>query len=150
MKLKSLGFAVLSTLTTISAVAADLTLVGDSAANWDTSTPCWTNSTGTSVAFQTDDNVLISSDYFTGPSLTMTARLIPGDVEFDIDRNLDFSYRALANGIGKDAKSFVKRGYFKPEEAKKLYQRHLAGEINISKDIWKWINLELWFKEYID
>ena len=110
MKLKSLGFAVLSTLTTISAVAADLTLVGDSAANWDTSTLCWTNSTGTSVAFQTGDNVLISSDYFTGPSLTMTARLIPGDVEFDIDRNLDFSYSALANGIGKDAKSFVKRG----------------------------------------
>ncbi|MBQ6791358.1 MAG: asparagine synthase (glutamine-hydrolyzing) [Paludibacteraceae bacterium] len=48
------------------------------------------------------------------------------------------------------SESFAKRGYFKPEEAMKLYQRHLAGEINISKDIWKWINLELWFRKYID
>lgn len=48
------------------------------------------------------------------------------------------------------SESFAKRGYFLPEEAKKLYQRHLSGEINISKDIWKWINLELWFREYID
>lgn len=49
-----------------------------------------------------------------------------------------------------ESDSFAKRGYFIPEEAKKLYQRHLAGEINVSKDIWKWINLELWFREYID
>lgn len=48
------------------------------------------------------------------------------------------------------SESFAKRGYFLPEEAKKLYQKHLSGEINISKDIWKWINLELWFREYID
>ena len=48
------------------------------------------------------------------------------------------------------SESFAKRGYFKPEEAMKLYQRHLNGEINISKDIWKWINLELWFRKYID
>lgn len=48
------------------------------------------------------------------------------------------------------SESFAKRKYFLPEEAKKLYQRHLSGEINISKDIWKWINLELWFREYID
>jgi len=48
------------------------------------------------------------------------------------------------------SESFAKRGYFVPEEAMKLYQRHLAGEINISKDIWKWINLELWFRKYID
>ncbi|MBR4564728.1 MAG: asparagine synthase (glutamine-hydrolyzing) [Paludibacteraceae bacterium] len=49
-----------------------------------------------------------------------------------------------------DSDSFAKRGYFLPEEAKKLYQRHLAGEINVSKDIWKCINLELWFREFID
>ena len=94
----------------LAAHAADLTLVGSGAANWNTTETVWTNSAGNAVAFQNGDNVLISSDYFTGPSLTMTERLIPGDVEFDIDRNLDFSYSALANGIGKDAKSFVKRG----------------------------------------
>ncbi len=48
------------------------------------------------------------------------------------------------------SESFARRGYFVPEEAKKLYQQHLKGEINISKDIWKWINLELWFRKYID
>ena len=77
MKLKSLGFAMLASMTTIPLVATDLTLVGDSAASWDTTTQCWTNSAGTPVAFQTGDNVLISSDYFTGSSLTMTERLTP-------------------------------------------------------------------------
>lgn len=46
--------------------------------------------------------------------------------------------------------SFAKRGFIVPEEAIKLYKKHLAGEINVSKDIWKWINLELWFREFID
>lgn len=49
-----------------------------------------------------------------------------------------------------ESDSFARRGYILPEEAMKLYQRHLSGEINVSKDIWKWINLELWFREYID
>lgn len=46
--------------------------------------------------------------------------------------------------------SFAQRGYVIPEEAIRLYKKHLAGEVNVSKDIWKWINLELWFREYID
>ena len=37
-----------------------------------------------------------------------------------------------------------------PEEAVKLYKKHLAGEMNVAKDIWKWINLEMWFRKYID
>lgn len=49
-----------------------------------------------------------------------------------------------------ESESFAKRGYILPEAAMKFYKRHLAGEINVSKDIWKWINLELWFREYID
>lgn len=48
------------------------------------------------------------------------------------------------------SESFAKRGYVIPREAIRLYKKHLAGEVNISKDIWKWINLELWFREYID
>lgn len=46
--------------------------------------------------------------------------------------------------------SFAQRGYIIPSKALALYERHLRGEINISKDIWKWINLELWFRIYID
>ena len=49
-----------------------------------------------------------------------------------------------------ESESFAKRGLIVPEEAIKLYKRHLAGEINISKDIWKWVNLELWFRKYVD
>ena len=49
-----------------------------------------------------------------------------------------------------ESESFAKRGYFVPEEAKKLYERHLRGEVNVAKDIWKWVNLELWFRTYID
>ena len=49
-----------------------------------------------------------------------------------------------------ESESFAKRGLIMPEEAIKLYKRHLAGEINISKDIWKWVNLELWYREFID
>jgi asparagine synthase (glutamine-hydrolysing) len=48
------------------------------------------------------------------------------------------------------SESFAKRGFVLPEEAIQLYQKHLAGKVNVSKDIWKWINLELWFREYID
>lgn len=48
------------------------------------------------------------------------------------------------------SESFAQRGFIIPEEAIQLYQKHLAGQVNVSKDIWKWINLELWFREYID
>ncbi|MCX6278615.1 MAG: asparagine synthase (glutamine-hydrolyzing) [Bacteroidetes bacterium] len=45
---------------------------------------------------------------------------------------------------------FRSREIIKPEEAIKLFQRHLNGKIDISKEIWKWINLELWYREFID
>ena len=48
------------------------------------------------------------------------------------------------------SESFKSRGYIIPEEAIKLYKKHLSGEVNVSKDIWKWINLELWFRYFID
>lgn len=69
---------------------------------------------------------------------------IPQDEWFRTEK-----FQKLVNDV-LNSESFAKRGYFKPEEAKKLYLRHLSGEINISKDIWKWTNLELWFREYID
>lgn len=69
---------------------------------------------------------------------------VPQDEWFRTDQ-----FQGLVREI-LQSESFAKRGYFKSEEAMKLYQRHLNGEINISKDIWKWINLELWFRKYID
>ncbi|CAN5397751.1 asparagine synthase (glutamine-hydrolyzing) [soil metagenome] len=49
-----------------------------------------------------------------------------------------------------ESDSFKNRGYFNTDEVKERYKKHLNGEINISKEIWKWINLEMWFKEFID
>lgn len=49
-----------------------------------------------------------------------------------------------------ESEKFITRGYFDAKKCKENYNRHLKGEINISKDIWKWINLEVWFKKFID
>ncbi len=46
--------------------------------------------------------------------------------------------------------SFKNRGYFNSEIANIQYRKHLEGKVDISKEIWKWINLELWFRKFID
>ncbi len=48
------------------------------------------------------------------------------------------------------SKSFKNRGYFNVQKVHELYQKHVNKEVNISKEIWKWIHLELWFREFID
>jgi len=45
---------------------------------------------------------------------------------------------------------FQQRGYFDVEDARKKFRSHSAGEANFSKDIWKWVNLEIWFNKFID
>jgi asparagine synthase (glutamine-hydrolysing) len=49
-----------------------------------------------------------------------------------------------------NSESFSRRGYINPDKAKVLYNDHLARKRNISGEIWKWINLELWSREFID
>ena len=91
--------------------AADLTLVGDGAAVWTTTSPIWTNASGGNVTFAEGDNILISTDYFTGPSLRMDGRFNPGRVVFDIDDTLLFGWGANNQyGLGPDTVSFTKRG----------------------------------------
>jgi len=48
------------------------------------------------------------------------------------------------------SKSFAARGYFNVNEAKKTFDRHCTGEKNLSSTIWRWVNLELWFRIFID
>jgi asparagine synthase (glutamine-hydrolysing) len=48
------------------------------------------------------------------------------------------------------SKSFRGREMIIPKKAEILYQQHLNRKIDISKEIWKWIHLELWFREFID
>jgi asparagine synthase (glutamine-hydrolysing) len=48
------------------------------------------------------------------------------------------------------SRSFKERNLIDPEIALKRYQVHLSGKANLSKEIWKWIHLEIWHREYID
>lgn len=52
----------------------------------------------------------------------------------------------FANGI----KKLKDRGYFDSEIAVRQYKNHILNRTDISKEIWQWLNLELWFKKYID
>lgn len=58
-------------------------------------------------------------------------------------------YQTLINEI-LSSESLKNRKIIDVENAKILYQKHLNKEINISKDIWKWINLEMWYRIFID
>ena len=49
-----------------------------------------------------------------------------------------------------NSKSFSQRGLINADKALAQYQKHLMGKINVSKEIWKWVHLELWFREFID
>jgi len=49
-----------------------------------------------------------------------------------------------------ESNSFRQRGIIVANIAQKKYHHHLNGKINISKEIWKWLNLEIWFREFID
>lgn len=49
-----------------------------------------------------------------------------------------------------NSESFKKRNLINSEVALAQFKKHKTGEINISKEIWKWIHLELWFREFID
>lgn len=59
------------------------------------------------------------------------------------------AWQKIVNDI-LNSESFAGRGIVDVSAAKAMYQRHLRGEISISKEIWKWIHLELWFRQFID
>jgi len=49
-----------------------------------------------------------------------------------------------------ESPSFADRNIIDVNKAKILYKKHLDKKINISQEIWKWVNLELWFRKFID
>jgi asparagine synthase (glutamine-hydrolysing) len=46
--------------------------------------------------------------------------------------------------------SFRSRNIFNPDKIENLYNKHLVGKIDASRVIWKSINLENWYREFID
>ncbi len=45
---------------------------------------------------------------------------------------------------------FQARPYFDGVQIKSLFERHCRKEINISPFIWRWVNLELWLRRFVD
>ena len=59
------------------------------------------------------------------------------------------AWQDIINGV-LSSKSFRQRNLIEPDLALNQYRQHLAGKINISKEIWKWVHLEFWFREFVD
>ncbi len=45
---------------------------------------------------------------------------------------------------------FTTRGTMDLKKVRAIYQKHLDRQGNYSREIWKWIHLELWYKQFID
>jgi asparagine synthase (glutamine-hydrolysing) len=59
------------------------------------------------------------------------------------------AWQIIVNAV-LNSESFNSRYLIDVPKAKKLYQKHLSGKVNAANEIWKWIHLELWFREFID
>lgn len=46
--------------------------------------------------------------------------------------------------------SFASRGLVDVKKVQALYQRHLDRKGHYAKEIWKWINLENWYQQFVD
>jgi asparagine synthase (glutamine-hydrolysing) len=57
--------------------------------------------------------------------------------------------KSLINDILK-SDTLKNRQIVNPVKANTLYKGYSDNKLQISKDIWKWINLELWFRKFID
>jgi asparagine synthase (glutamine-hydrolysing) len=58
----------------------------------------------------------------------------------------------LRNWVEKiiSSKSFSERGYFEVPNVKRTFLEYCEGKRNYPFLIWRWINLELWFRAFID
>ena len=48
-----------------------------------------------------------------------------------------------------ESKTFITKNIIEPAKAKKIYKLHLDGKINSANEIWKWIHLEMWFRQFL-
>lgn len=106
-----------------------------------------------------DDNVKVRNGYTKAILRDSMKGIMPDNVRLRVDKKgftipqeewfRTEKFQKLVMDI-LTSESFKSRGYIIPEEAIKLYKKHLSGEVNVSKDIWKWVNLELWFRYFID
>ncbi len=48
------------------------------------------------------------------------------------------------------SKSFGERGYFNVNKVKHTFEEYCRGKVSMSFTIWRWVNLELWFRIFVD
>lgn len=84
--------------------------------------------------------------------LSEKIRMRRDKVGFDTPQDEWFKKPVWRNMVSEilNSSSFASRGIINPAEAMKTHNAHLSGKINASKEIWKWIHLELWHREFID
>ena len=59
------------------------------------------------------------------------------------------SLREMAREILSDSRTRA-RGYLNADAALLEFEAHVAGRKNISFTIWRWLNLELWCRRFLD
>jgi asparagine synthase (glutamine-hydrolysing) len=59
------------------------------------------------------------------------------------------SLREMARDVLSDSRTRT-RGYLNVDAALHEFEDHLAGRKNISFTIWRWLNLELWCRRFVD
>jgi asparagine synthase (glutamine-hydrolysing) len=65
------------------------------------------------------------------------------------DRWFRNSLREMAREILTDARTRA-RGYLNVDAALRAFDAHVAGRKNIGATIWRWLNLELWCRRFLD
>lgn len=85
-------------------------------------------------------------------NLSDKIRMRRDKVGFDTPQDDWFTKPNWRNLISEilNSRSFTGRGIINSKEAIALYQAHISGKKNASKEIWKWVHLELWHRKFID
>ncbi|MGH7227806.1 MAG: asparagine synthase (glutamine-hydrolyzing) [Nitrospiraceae bacterium] len=84
--------------------------------------------------------------------------ILPEEVRWRIDKMgfvtpedqwLRTSLRELAHDTLADARTRM-RGYLNVKAAQRALESHMAGRTNIGNTIWRWMNIELWCRRFVD
>src|SRR2546427_815220 len=84
--------------------------------------------------------------------------ILPDEVRWRVDkmgfvtpehRWFRTSLREMAREILTDARTRA-RGYLNVDAALRAFDAHVAGRKNIGATIWRWLNLELWCRRFLD
>jgi asparagine synthase (glutamine-hydrolysing) len=107
--------------------------------------------TPTNLVIQKGINKFLLREAMKG-TLVEDIRLRRDKMGFETPQNNWFRSKIWQNEIQGiiSSNEFLKRGIFDSAKVSKVYQDHLSGKINIGNEIWKIVNLEHWFRMFID